>query len=182
MRITEYLFDLSENFDKKLDKKIDSFLKILDLEHKVDNVWEYMKKSLRNNYRAISEDEIITEAYYGIAYLLENEYKIDSDNIDFFINGLTNSYLHMKDKRGKNIELGSFKNVEEFMNFYFENYYLDNNKKDKIKNILSILEDQDYESWIYEKCKKFFLKKLTIYELLEVDFNKFLEILKKEIE
>jgi hypothetical protein len=161
MRITEYLFDLSEGFDEILDKKIDNFLKILDMEHKVDDIWEIIKNSLKN-YRDISENEIIIEAYYGIAYLLENDYKIDSDNIDIFINGLTDSYLHIKDKEGKNIELGNFQNNKEFMDFYFENYYLTKDKKEKIKNILNKLDFKDYEKFIYEKCKETFLEDLTI--------------------
>ena len=180
MKITEYLFDLSEGFDEILDKKIDNFLKILDMEYKVDDIWEIIKNSLKN-YRDISENEIITEAYYGIAYLLENDYKIDSDNIDIFINGLTDSYLHIKDKEGKNIELGNFKNNKEFMDFYFENYYLTKDKKEKIENILNKLDFKDYEKFIYEKCKEIFLKDLTIYELLEIDFNDFLELIKKEM-
>lgn len=180
MKITEYLFDLSEGFDEILDKKIDNFLKILDMEYKVDHIWEIIKNSLKN-YRDISENEIITEAYYGIAYLLENDYKIDSDNIDIFINGLTDSYLHIKDKEGKNIELGNFQNNKEFMDFYFENYYLTKDKKEKIENILNKLDFKDYEKFIYKKCKEIFLKDLTIYELLEIDFNDFLELIKKEM-
>lgn len=182
MRITEYLFDLSEGFDEIFDKKIDNFLKILYMEHKVDDVWEYIKNSLKNNYREISEHEIITESYYAIEYLLENEYKIDSNNIDIFINGLTDSYLHIKDKEGKNIELSNFKDNKEFIEFYFENYYLTKDKIIKIENILNKLDFKDYEKFIYEKCKEIFLEDLTIYELLEIDFNDFLELLKNKME
>lgn len=181
MKITEYLFDLSEGFDEMLDKKIDKFLKIIDLEYKVDEVWEYIKESLKNNYTEISENEIITEAYYGIGFLLENDYKIDPNNIDIYINGLIDSYLHIKNKEEKNIELGNFKNYKEFLFFYFENYYISKDKKDKIDNILNKSENENYKKLIYEKCKEEFLKDLTIYELLETDFNDFLLNLESKI-